>query len=67
VVLAPKEIVKLVLPPVVETNPALRDIVLQPDFSVPLPEDYKLNIPPVLLWTASPPKLENKAILKPKR
>ena len=65
VVLSPKEIVKLVLPPVVETNPALRDIVLQPDFTVPLPDDYKLNIPPVVLWTSSPPKLQDQAILKP--
>jgi len=65
VALSPKEIVKLVIPPVVETNPALRDIVLQPDFTVPLPDDYKLNIPPVVLWTPRPPKLQDKAVLKP--
>jgi len=63
--LAPKEIVKLVLPPAVETNPALRDIVLQPDFTIPLPDDYKLNIPPVLLWTSQSPRLRDRVLLEP--
>jgi hypothetical protein len=63
--LAPKEIVKLVLPPAVETNPALRDIVLQPDFTIPLPDDYKLDIPPVLLWTSKSPQLRDKVLLEP--
>jgi hypothetical protein len=64
-ILAPKEIVKLVLPPAVETDPALRDIVLQPDFTIPLPDDYKLDIPPVLLWTSQSPRLQDKVLLEP--
>lgn len=62
---APKEIVKLLVPELVRSDPALKDIVLQPDFEVDLPPDYSPNIPPVLLWTAQSPKLEDRVILKP--
>lgn len=57
--------VRLLLPEKLKTDSALKDIVLQPDFTAPLPEEYVVDLPPVLLWTPESGKLENAAVLEP--
>ena len=56
---------QVLLPDRPRADPALRDIVLQPDFTIDLPADYSFNLPPVMLWAQSPVKLETGAILEP--
>ncbi len=58
-------VVRLLLPEKLKTDSAEKDIVLQPDFTAPLPEDYAVDLPPVLLWTPESGKLENAAVLEP--
>ena len=58
-------VVRLLLPEKLKTDSAEKDIVLQPDFTAPLPEDYVVDLPPVLLWTPESGKLENAAVLEP--
>ncbi len=57
--------VQVLLPEKLQVNPALKDIVVQPDFTIELPKDYRVDLPPVMLWASSPLKLESGAILEP--
>jgi hypothetical protein len=57
--------VQVLLPEKLHVNPALKDIVIQPDFTIELPKDYRVDLPPVMLWASSPLKLESGAILEP--
>jgi hypothetical protein len=57
--------VRVLLREKLQVNPALRDIVVQPDFKLELPRDYQVNLPPVMLWASSPLRLETGAVLEP--
>ena len=59
--------VRILLPDVLATDSALRDIVIQPDSMVELPPDYRVDLPPVVLWAEAPPKLTTGAVLEPVR
>ncbi len=70
--LAPKEqkevfqpVFKVVLPEIAPNDPALRDIILQPDLALEFPRDYAPQLPPVLAWTPNPRKLENAQLVDP--
>ena len=70
--LAPKEqkesfqpVFKVVLPEIAPSDPALRDIILQPDLALEFPRDYAPQLPPVLAWTPNPRKLENAQLVDP--
>ena len=70
--LAPKEqkevfqpFFKVVLPEIAPSDPALRDIILQPDLALEFPPDYAPQLPPVLAWTPNPRELENAQIVDP--
>ncbi|MDA1315637.1 MAG: energy transducer TonB [Acidobacteria bacterium] len=60
-----KATVRVLLREKLQVNPALNDIVIQPDFTLELPRDYTVNLPPVMLWANSPLKLETGAVLEP--
>ena len=70
--LAPKEqkevfqpFFKVVLPEIAPSDPALRDVILQPNLALEFPPDYAPQLPPVLAWTPNPRKLENAQIVDP--
>ena len=70
--LAPKEqievfqaVFKVVLPEIAPSDPALRDIILQPDLALEFPPDYAPQLPPVLAWTPNPRELENAQLVDP--
>ena len=59
--------VRILLPDIFETNSALQDIIIQPDSLTELPPDFKVELPPVVLWAEAPPKLATGAVLEPVR
>ena len=59
--------VRILLPDIFKTNSALRDIIIQPDSLTELPPDFKVDLPPVVLWAEAPPKLATGAVLEPVR
>ena len=70
--LAPKEqkevfqaVFKVVLPEIAPSDPALRDVILQPDLALEFPPDYAPQLPPVLAWTPNPRELENAQLVDP--
>ena len=70
--LAPKEqrevfrpTFKVVLPEIAPSDPALRDVILQPDLALEFPPDYAPQLPPVLAWTPNPRELENAQLVDP--
>ena len=70
--LAPKEqrevfqpVFKVVLPEIAPSDPALRDIILQPDLALEFPPDYAPQLPPVLAWAPDPRELENAQLVDP--
>ena len=70
--LAPRErkevfqpVFKVVLPEIAPSDPALRDVILQPDLALEFPADYAPQLPPVLAWTPNPRELENAQLVDP--
>ena len=59
------ETVRMFSPDLQTGDAVVSDIVLQPDFTVELPPEVELSLPPVLLWVNEPPTLEALAILEP--
>ena len=60
-----QSVFKVVLPEIAPSDPALRDIILQPDLALEFPRDYAPQLPPVLAWTPNPRELENAQLVDP--
>ena len=60
-----KPVFKVVLPEIAPSDPALKDVILQPDLALEFPRDYAPQLPPVLAWTPDPRKLENAQLVDP--
>ena len=60
-----QQVFKVVLPEIAPSDPALRDVILQPDLALEFPPDYAPRLPPVLAWTPNPRELENAQLVDP--